>query len=395
MKFKNFRIPNWTNATEMTTYKGGLFLQYMKERALANRVGAGQTVVAYTHGATCVANAYWGGVLNADGSRIYLVPYKQSTAAVWHYIRTSDGVVVPYTHGATCVATAYNTGVLVPNGRIYLIPYSQSTAAVWHYIDTDGTVKAYTHGATCVAGAYLGGSIQPNTGRIYFAPMTQATAAVWHYIRTSDGVVVPYTHGVTTTAKLGGVTATNGRVYFIQSSRDDAAWHYIDTDGSVISYSHTDVIPTYYRANDGGVLHPSTGRIYTVPTRQGSIYYIDPNITPGTTGHVVALADTWTAGEYSYVGGALGSNGRIYFAPSVQATVSVWHYIDVDGTVVAYSHGATCVAYAYSGGCLAPDGKIYLVPYGQATAAVWHYIDITPDNDFSENVCTSPYLNKF
>ena len=174
-------LPDWTAGGTVT----GWALQ--TKPYIDKRVGMGGTaaqVVAYTHGATVVASAYFGGVLSPNG-RIYLCPYLQATAVVWHYIDTATGSVVAYTHGATVVASAYVGGVLSPNGRVYLCPTSQATAAVWHYIDTaTGSVVAYTHGATVVASAYFGGVLSPN-GRVYLCPTGQATAAVWHYINTN------------------------------------------------------------------------------------------------------------------------------------------------------------------------------------------------------------------
>ena len=126
-------LPDWTAGETVT----GWALQ--TKPYIDKCVGMGGTaaqVVANVHGATAVATAYLGGVLSTNG-RIYLTPYTQSTAVVWHYIDTATGSVVAYTHGATAVTTACVGGVLSPNGRIYLIPFSQSTAVVWHYIDTN------------------------------------------------------------------------------------------------------------------------------------------------------------------------------------------------------------------------------------------------------------------
>ena len=48
------------------------------------RAGA---VVAYAHGATAVANAYYGGVFDPINNRIYFAPYAQASQANWHYRR--------------------------------------------------------------------------------------------------------------------------------------------------------------------------------------------------------------------------------------------------------------------------------------------------------------------
>ncbi len=163
------------------------------------------TVISYTHGSTLVAGAYFGGVLCTgpygglfdsfnNHRKIYFVPYKQATATVWHFLDLDNDTVVAYTHGATCVDYAYCGGVLAPNGRIYLIPFNQATATVWHYIDstaqTTASVVAYTHGLSgMTTNAFAGGVLNPD-GKIYLIPNNSNQS---YYIDTQSSELIGLT----------------------------------------------------------------------------------------------------------------------------------------------------------------------------------------------------------
>ena len=159
-------------------------LEYLRRIHRKNKNIEVGSVVAYTHGATAVADAYVGGVYSPTQNRIYFVPWAQANQSVWHYLDCATGSVVAYTHGATAVADAYNGGVYSPTqNRIYFVPTAQANQSVWHYLDcATGSVVAYTHGATAVVSAYGGGVYSPTQNRIYFVPWAQANQSIWHYI---------------------------------------------------------------------------------------------------------------------------------------------------------------------------------------------------------------------
>lgn len=249
----------WTGSPNGANFGGVLGVNgnvYFVPYNIANRtqwcyINTSGTPLGYSHGITALNNGYVGGCLAPDG-KIYLAPYSQATATVWHYIDStitpgSAGCVVAYTHGVTTVDGAYYGAVLAPDDKIYLLPFHQSTATVWHYIDTTitpgsaGHVVAYTHGASVTATGYAGGSLAPD-GKIYLTPNAQSTAAVWHYIDTTKtpgtvGHVVAYSHnstGITGTYVFGSVVTTNGRIYLTPSTQGTATvWHYIQTRPNV------------------------------------------------------------------------------------------------------------------------------------------------------------------
>ena len=360
-------------------------------------------VNAYTHGVTALVTAYFGGCYSVGQNRIYLIPYHQATASVWHYLDCSNGSITSYTHGVTAVDQAYGGGVYSPNQkRIYMVPNGQSTAAVWHYIDcTNSSVVAYTHGATVFAGGYFGGIYSPTQDRIYMIPFGQGSAAIWHYIDCTNGSVVAYTHGASVigSAYLGGcLSPAQNRIYMVPSAQaTTSVWHYIDcTNGSIVAYTHgATTVSLPYR---GASYSPFQNRIYFSPFNQATAsvwHYIDCS-----SGSIVAYTHGATAVASGYFGSCfVPTQNRIYLTPFNQATASVWHYIDcLSGSIVAYTHGATAVVGAYFGGIYSPlQNRNYFVPYNEGTAAVWHYIDCDcGDGTYpSKWLMSGPIFNKY
>lgn len=286
------------------------------------------TVSAYTRGSgTFVPAGYYGGVL-ANNNNVYLVPLNQATSTIWHYINAKNGAVVAYTHGGTGIVTpdtVYIGGVFHPgSNRVYLVPYKQSSATTWQYIDTTtNTVTSYTHGVTAVEYAYAGGVLAPNKC-VYLVPYMQATENVWHYIDAS-GAVVAYSHGLANIGPYdGGVLTPDGRIYFIPINNSMSTWHYIDTNTNTV-YAYTHGI-TGLADYIGGVYAPD-GRIYLIPYGRSSLstwHYIETS-----TNTVVSYSHGYTLNAYAYAGGVLAPNGRIYLIP-FQITSTTWHWIETN-----------------------------------------------------------------
>ena len=370
---------------EVFSYSG--VLAYMTDITIGTQLIP--EIDPYTHGATVVATAYQGGCYSPDQNRLYLIPYVQATATVWHYLdgAASSTLVTPYTHGVTVVSGGYCGAAYSPTPkRIYLCPWNQSTATQWHYIDCAAAtvlVTAFSTSATVVANGYCGMVHSPTQDRLYLIPYNQATAVVWHYI-SSGGTVTPYTHSATVVAAgyAGGVwSPVQNRIYFVPNTQATSlVWHYIDcsvTSSTITPYTHgaTVVATGYY----GGCYSITQNRIYFIPASQSTAtvwHYVDCN-----SGSIVAYTHGATVVANAYQGGVYcPTQNRIYLVPAAQSTAVVWHYIDcANGSVVAYTHGATVVATAYWGGCYSPlQNRVNFIPYTQSTATVWHYNDADP-----------------
>lgn len=391
--------------------------QRLKRSIKCGSVNAANSCDVYTYSVSALKIAAYQGSVLAPNNKIYFVPYYSTTSATWHYIDLITNTLVAYAHGATVVANAYYGGVLDNNGRIYLVPSYQATALLWHYIDTKtGAVVAYSHNQSgFVVGAYAGGVLAPN-GRIYLVPQSRTTSTTWHYIDTnitpgSAGHVVAYSHGINLSnlainGYAGGALSFNGRLYLAPRQQTTLPWHYIDvTTGNVVEYSHgigaSDIVSDTYM---GATLAPN-GRIYLIPYNQSTVsvwHYIDPSVTPGSAGHVVAYSHgTGITGiTEAFDAGVLSPDGRIYLVPrGINSTL--WYYINTNvepgavGHIVGYSHGVTAASSsAYMGGTLAPSGRIYMSPSNQSTSTTWHYIDTNCNLNWNKNLCLSPFFNK-
>lgn len=398
-KKKNWRIPNWEDLNFLSnTGHNELYFQYMKDRSRRN-ITTTQSVHSYSN--SSFTNI--GGVLAPNG-KIYYIPFDSASATQWYYINI-NGESVAYSHGLTPVRYAYAGGVLNTKGRIYLVPMWQATATVWHYIDTTkkpgttGHLVAYSHGVSITeTNPYFGGALSPN-GNIYLAPYRYCNNSIWHYI-SSSGAVVAYTHGYGTALSdygyIGAVLAGDGNIYLSPYYMSTAtSWHYINTSGQVIAYTRPYAGMVY--GSYGAALSVDGKRVYFIPYGQSTATYwfcFDTSL-----GSLIAYSHGVTAVQYAYAGGVLAPNGRIYMVPYNQATATVWHYIDTNlnpgdtGHVVAYTHGVSCTAAAFRGGVLSPNGRIYLVPNASYTTS--YYINTNTADVFSNNICLSPYLNKY
>ena len=385
----------------------GEFQEYMNQIGV-NTAGT-VTVTPYTHGATVVAGAYAGGTLSPKQGRIYLSPYGQCTAAVWHYIdcNVASALVTPYTHGMTYhVVNGYAGGCYCPAlDRIYLTPYSESSAVNYHYIDctvSSTLIVPYDSTGWGVATGYYGGVYSGATDMIYFVPYGQAAQTTWYGI---NGITGGYNYiiVVATTASgyRGGCYAPSSkRVYLSPYVVSNAAtWRYLDSTGAAVDYTHG--VTAVSAGYTGAVYDPIRDRVWFIPFNQGTAavwHYVDcasGAIIAYTHGATVVATGYWS-GVYS------PTQKRIYLIPYSQSTAAVWHYIDcVSGLVVPYTHGATVVATGYQGGCYDPQqNRIYLIPYAQSTAAVWHYIDCgeVPSGvkgGVSKWIAAGPIFNKF
>ena len=121
------------------------------QRLHARNVNTSVAAASYIHGAAVLStSAYQGACYSPTQNRLYLAPFGQgiATATTWHYVDGNSGNIVAYTHGATTVANFYGGARYSPtNNRIYFIPYSPGGGLSWHYVDCNsGAVVAYSNG---------------------------------------------------------------------------------------------------------------------------------------------------------------------------------------------------------------------------------------------------------
>lgn len=108
-----------------------------------------------------------------------------------------DYSIVSYTHGATgLVYNAYSGGTLCPvNNRVYLMPFNQLSAELWHYIDESGAVMGYKHQPVQSGGGGGGGGVYVHPNRIFLMP--QDSNSLFYFIQCDTATVVAYNHSNT------------------------------------------------------------------------------------------------------------------------------------------------------------------------------------------------------
>ena len=142
---------------------------------------------------------------------------------------------------------------------------------------------------------------------------------------------------------------------------------------------------TTYASNGsyaGGVV-ASNGKIYFMPYTATSFLVLDPSDDSRT--HFGTCT-----GSLQYEGGVLAPNGKIY-AISLNATIG--RIIDPsNNTVTTITGGGFIGSTGYTGAVIAPNNKIYFTPY---SATSFLCLNILANNNFNQNVCLSPFFNKY
>ena len=105
----------------------------------------------------------------------------------------------------------------------------------------------------------------------------------------------------------------------------------------------------------GGVVGPD-GNIYFAPYAAANILKL--NVSTGVTTNITGGA-TYTAS--GWVGGVLGPDGNIYFAP--YAATNILKLNVATGVTTNITGGVTFTSNGWLGGVLGPDGNIYFAPY--------------------------------
>ena len=208
---------------------------------------------------------------------------------------------------------------------------------------------------------YAGGVLAPN-GRIYCIPCNA----------TNVGIINPYTDTIDTTTiaglpatgnkYLGGILAPNGRIYCIPDVANNVAIinplnNTIDTTTiSMATYSDLSANLKFW----GGVL-ALNGKIYCAPRTVNFIGIID---TLTNTYSSVPFTVSPPGAFWRYAGGALGSNGNVYFCPF--EADKVLRIRPSDNSLNQFgTFGSAYGGGRYYGACTGPDGNVYFPPYHQ------------------------------
>ncbi len=241
---------------------------------------------------------------------------------------------------------------------------------------------------------YFGGCVA-STGKIYMFPLVSS----WTGWTQNIGIFDPYTETVDTTTLsvnnvpllngcgfVGGVAADNGLIYGIPWNTPRIPI-INPVNNSITFIEGLDTSLNKYR---GGVMAPN-GKIYCAPgynfSTSSFIRSIGVIDTATNTFSTIDISGTPAGPGFGYYGGAIGGNGRIYFAPHtnsggkvlrVDPTNHSWAYIDLSGISLLTQYGANTL----------PDGNIMLMPFNNGR---FHKIDVSTETVTVASISNRPY----
>ena len=267
-------------------------------------------------------------------------------------------------------------GVLAPNGRIYFIPGAATPSP--GYLNPENDVCTTFGNLSLPAGTrkWYGGALAPN-GLIYCAPHNSQQLLIINPSNNTLTTLNNYPGAGTwpgSSSFSGAVLAPNGRIYMM------------GLGSPIVNLNPNNNTVTTYASNGsyaGGVVAPN-GKIYFMPYTATSFLVLDPSDDSRT--HFGTCT-----GSLQYEGGVLAPNGKIY-AISLNATIG--RIIDPSNNTVTTITGGGFIGggLSYTGAVIAPNNKIYFTPY---SATSFLCLNVPANNNFNQNVCLSPFFNKY
>ena len=212
---------------------------------------------------------------------------------------------------------------------------------------------------------FAGATYVPRTGNVYFVSAGYGNVLALNTVTGawSQFGNVPSTKPVRRQAYVGSVLAANSKIVCVPHNNGNVM--IVDalpqtargTTAMVTNVSYTDSMFV------GGVLDPRSGNVFFVPHLANVAARFDP-VTETLTNIPVAPPVPGVA--YSWAGGALGGDGKVYCAPYQRAEVLV---IDPATSNVSYLNVPTfpLLTNKYAGAVTGPDGKVYCVPHNASS----------------------------
>lgn len=206
---------------------------------------------------------------------------------------------------------------------------------------------------------YYGGVTGPD-GKIYCAPLTATTILVIDPVTgtADDSSALGATFGVNIGYGCGALGA-DGKIYYPPAGSLTTTILVVDpATGTADNSSDLGAtLPGAVNAYLTAVAGPN-GKIYFIPFLATDIIVVDTTTTPATASNLTPLATS------QYVGGCLGTDGKIYCVPNGNAAITILVIDTATDTFVQTHMGATIGAgiNKWAGACLGADGKIYCLP---------------------------------
>lgn len=245
------------------------------------------------------------GVL-ADNGNVYMMP--RGVTNFLEFEPSSNTINQISSAGS---ANEYTGGALASNGNIYC-PAFGTSSTILEFNPNDGTSTEKTPTDTSTYTNYNIGGVTLPSGKVMFMP--RSSGGWWTIYDPSTNTTEKA--GASTTIKttstnfeyVGGVSHTNGKVYWMPFNGTDVSYYDEDTD----TWTDIDVSSELSAGAEncqGGVLM-TDGRIVGVPYDLNVLFVFDPSDDSFyTDSYGMSLS-----GQNKFIGGALAPNGNVYFA---------------------------------------------------------------------------------
>lgn len=298
----------------------------------------GQTLKLQINLGTQSGTAKFFGAVVQYNNNIYYIPYNQTSVLKFNTSTRTFSTI-----GTLSGTNQYQSQVLQPNGKIYCIPYDQTSILVIDtYADTVTTLGSFPG-----TGKWQGGTLQPN-GKIYCQPHNQESVLVIDPVQstTSTISVADQTAG----KYVGQVLQDNGMIYCIPHNQTSVL-KINPNNNTVSTFGTVEGSGQWF----GGNLAPDS-KIYCIPYNSNTILVINPlDDTVSTLGQIEASAP-YTQGKWA--GGILYFDTKIYAMPRNQQSTLVinplaqtFSTMNFDITLLSQNN--------FVGGTLGTNGRIY------------------------------------
>lgn len=322
---------------------------------------------------------YRGGVL-ADNGNIYMCPRGQTS--MLELDPSNDSTTKISLSGVS--GDEYTGGLLAQNGNIYC-PAFGGSSTILEFNPADGSNSELTP-----TGSYttfnIGGATLPS-GKVMFQP------------RSSGGHFTIYDPATNTASQAGSKTLSENFEYMGCVAHQNGNVYVMPFNGQQVSYYNEDsnswtdidvssVIGDNSGACQGGVMM-ADGRIVGVKYGTNGLFVFDPS---NDSFFLDTYSSTWTGytnSSQSYIGGALGADGNVYFA-NFNAGSNIEHVFDTQANSVVFTSSASNNRNGNVGAVAAGNGNVYFVPNGSNDVAKKDTTGTATNGD----VMKSPQLNK-
>ena len=334
----------------------------------------------YTGSKVTVGSMGYRGAILADNGNIYMCPRQQTN--MLELDPSDDSFTKISLSGVS--AKEYTGGMLASNGNIYCPAFEGGTKILEFEPSTGNNFEVVpntSHGNYYLNTRNIGGCTLPS-GNVMFQPRNSG-GSFTNYDPVTNKPIKAGTKSLSMDFEyMGCVPHPNGNVYVMPFNGGKVSYVNESTD----TWTDVDVSSVVgSQACQGGVIM-ADGRICGVPYASNGIFVFDPS---DDSFYLDTYGTSWSTSSQSYIGGALGADGNIYFA-NFNLTSGEEHIFDTQANTVIRNTGIVHNTQNNVGAVAAPNGHVYFVADSGNDSAKKD----TTGTATNGEVLKSPHMNK-